>query len=52
MAMIHIDFTPEQIDALHHERFYHPHPRVQLKMEAVYTPRGQELRVVWGLCSS
>ena len=34
--MIHIDFTPEQIDALHHERFHHPHPRVQLKMEAVY----------------
>jgi transposase len=34
--MIHIDFTSEQIDALHHERFHHPHPRVQLKMEAVY----------------
>ena len=34
--MIHIDFTPEQIDALHHERFHHPHPRVQQKMEAVY----------------
>jgi transposase len=34
--MIHIDFTPEQINALHYERFHHPHPRVQLKMEAVY----------------
>src|SRR3954453_13695478 len=34
--MIQIDFTPEQIAALHHERFHHPHPRVQLKMEAVY----------------
>jgi len=34
--MIHIDFTPEQIDALHHERFHHPHPRVQQKMEALY----------------
>jgi transposase len=34
--MIPIDFTPEQVDALHHERFHHPHPRVQLKMEAVY----------------
>jgi transposase len=34
--MIHIDFTPTDIDALHHERFHHPHPRVQLKMEAVY----------------
>jgi transposase len=34
--MIHIDFTSEQIDALHHERFHHPHPRVQLRVEAVY----------------
>jgi transposase len=34
--MIHIDFTPEDIAALHHERFHHPHPRVQEKMEAVY----------------
>src|ERR1700710_2510421 len=34
--MIHIDFTASDIDALHHERFHHPHPRVQLKMEAVY----------------
>jgi len=34
--MITVDFTPEQIDALHHERFHHPHPRVQEKMEAVH----------------
>ena len=34
--MIDIDFTPEDIDALHRERFHHPHPRVQEKMEAVY----------------
>ena len=34
--MIAIDFTPADIDALHHERFHHPHPRVQEKMEAVY----------------
>lgn len=34
--MISIDFTPRDTDALHHERFHHPHPRVQLKMEAVY----------------
>jgi hypothetical protein len=32
--MIHIDFTPQDIDALHSERFHHPHSRVQLKMEA------------------
>ena len=34
--MIDIDFTAEDIEALHHERFHHPHPRVQEKMEAVY----------------
>jgi hypothetical protein len=35
-AMISIDFTTERIEALHHERFHHPHPRVKEKMEAVY----------------
>jgi len=40
--MIPIDFTPEDIDALHHERFDHPHPRVQQKMEVVYL-KGQLL---------
>jgi transposase len=34
--MLTIDFTPQEIDALHFERFHHPHPRVQLKMEAGY----------------
>lgn len=34
--MITIDFKPQDIDSLHHERFHHPHPRVQLKMEVVY----------------
>jgi transposase len=34
--MISLDFTPQDIDALHHERFHHPHPRVQQKMEALY----------------
>ncbi len=34
--MLSIDFTTEQIEALHHERSHHPHPRVQEKMEAVY----------------
>src|SRR4051812_18755265 len=35
-TMIHLDFPPEDIAALHRERFHHPHPRVQEKMEAVY----------------
>ena len=34
--MIQLTFAPEDTDALHHERFHHPHPRVQEKMEAVY----------------
>jgi transposase len=34
--MIPVTFTSRDVDALHFERFHHPHPRVQLKMEAVY----------------
>lgn len=34
--MIQIDFSTEEIDELHYERFHHPHPRVQRKMEAPY----------------
>jgi transposase len=33
--MIRIEFTEEDIKALHYWRFHHPHPRVQLKMEAL-----------------
>jgi transposase len=44
--MIKLTFTPADIDALHNERFNHPHPRVQRKMEALYLksqglPHGQ-----------
>ena len=31
-----LEFTTEVIQTLHYERFHHPHPRVQRKMEAVY----------------
>jgi hypothetical protein len=31
-----LEFTPEVIEALRHERFHHPHPHVQLKMEVLY----------------
>lgn len=34
--MIQINFTREEMDELHYERFHHPHPRVQRKMEALY----------------
>lgn len=34
--MINIPFTGEQVAQLKYERFHHPHPRVQRKMEALY----------------
>ena len=34
--MIRIEFTPEEIDLLECERYRHPDPKVQKKMEAVY----------------
>jgi transposase len=34
--MIRIDFEPEMIEQLNHQRYHHPHPRVQQKMEVLY----------------
>ena len=34
--MLRITFSEEQINELHFQRFNHPHPRVQLKMEVLY----------------
>jgi transposase len=34
--MIHIDFTDETIAQLRYERYHHPHPRVQMKMETLF----------------
>ena len=34
--MIKIEFTQEEIKQLHYERFHHPHPRVQQRIETVY----------------
>ena len=44
--MIKLTFSSTDIEALHYERFHHPHPRVQRKMEALYLksqglPHGQ-----------
>lgn len=35
-TMLDMTFTELEQRALHHERFHHPHPRVQQKMEAVW----------------
>ncbi len=34
--MIHLEFTEKEKLALYYERFNHPHPRVQMKMEALW----------------
>jgi len=34
--MLKIDFTTEEVSKLHYERYHHPHPIVQKKMEALY----------------
>ncbi|PXF60747.1 MAG: IS630 family transposase, partial [Candidatus Methanogaster sp.] len=34
--MIKIKFTEEEIKALDYERYHHPHPRVQRRMEALW----------------
>lgn len=34
--MIQLEFTEADIEQLPYERFHHPHPRVQQRMEAVY----------------
>lgn len=34
--MIRIEFTSEEIDALEYERYHHPHPKVQKKMDVLY----------------
>jgi transposase len=34
--LIQLTFTIENIEKLHYERFHHPHPPVQQKMEALY----------------
>ena len=34
--MIKLEFSPEAIEALEYERYHHPPPKVQRKMEAVY----------------
>lgn len=36
IPLIQISFTAAEIAQLHYERFHHPHPRVQRKMEALY----------------
>ena len=34
--MIHISFSQSEIEQLHSERYYYPHPLIQKRIEAVY----------------
>ena len=40
--MPELTFPPEDLDTIRHERFHHPHPRVQLKMEDLWL-KGRDL---------
>lgn len=36
VTMINIEFTEKEKEALNYERYHHPHPKVQRKMEALW----------------
>lgn len=54
--MIRLEFSEAEVRALHHERYHHPHPRVQRKMEALWLKsRGlphREICRLTGICST
>jgi hypothetical protein len=48
--MLRIDFAQEDISKLHYERYHHPHPLVQRKMEALYLKsQGVKHKEIWDL---
>jgi transposase len=51
--MIRIEFTPEMIAELKYQRYHHPHPRVQQKMEVLYLKSQglshQDIRQICGI---
>lgn len=54
--MIRVKFSPEAIENLDHERYHHPSPRVQKKMEALYLKSQgmshQEIRRICRICKT
>ena len=46
--MLQISFTEKDKEVLKHERFHHPHPRVQQKMEVLWL-KSQNLPH-WQIC--
>jgi transposase len=53
--MINIEFTEAEREALNYERYHHPHPRVQRKMEALWLKSQnlahKEISRLTGICS-
>ncbi len=52
--MIALEFSEQEKKALYYERFHHPHPRVQLKIEAVWLksqdiPQSANLSISWNI---
>jgi transposase len=54
--MIKLDFTDAEKAALEYERYHHPHPRVQRKMEALWLKSQQvphrQISQLTGICST
>ena len=49
--MLRINFTQEDINKLHYERYHHPHPLVQKKMEVLYLKsQGIKHKEIGSLC--
>jgi transposase len=52
--MIRINFAKEEIEKLRYERFNHPHPRVQIKMEALLLKsqglKHKQIGKILGIC--
>ena len=49
--MLKIDFTQEAVEKLHYERYHHPHPLVQRKMEVLYLKsQGIKHKEICNLC--
>ena len=49
--MIYINFSQEEINQLNYERYHHPHPQVQKRMEVLYLrPQGLSHQEIRRLC--
>ena len=45
--MVKLEFTADERQRLHDERYHHPHPRVQRKMEALWLKSHGVVFLTW-----